>query len=68
VKNTFDAMTCLGHCFGIVNIGLNKVHRFKPEQIVTLSGDKVVDATDFLASRQQLRCDRPADEAGSASY
>ena len=51
MKDTLDAATCLGYCCGIVNIGLNKVHRLQPEQILTLSDDKVVDTTDALASR-----------------
>jgi hypothetical protein len=68
MKDTVDATTCLGHRFGIVYIGLNKVHRLEADQILMLSGDKVVDTANLLAARQQFRCDRPAYEAGCASH
>ena len=66
MKDTFDTATCPGHFCGIVYIGFNKVHRLQPEQILTLSGDKIVDTTDFLASRYKFGGNRPAYEASCA--
>ena len=67
MKDALDTATCLGHCCGIVNVRLDKVHRLEAAQIFVLSGDKVVDAADFLAARKQFRGDRSANKAGCAS-
>ena len=64
MKDALDAATCLGHRRGIVDIGLDEVHRLQPAEIFALSGDKVVDATDSLAAREKFCGDRPANEAG----
>jgi hypothetical protein len=67
MKDALDAATGLGYGLCIVDIGLNEAHCLQPAEVFALSGDKVIDAADSLAARQQFGGNRSANKTGCSS-
>ncbi len=68
MKHNVHAVARLGAGVGVIEVRLDKIHRFQAGEILTLAGREIIDSADTLAAGEKFSGNRPSDKTSRTGY